>query len=167
MFGIRRPDGFGLIHSGFGLVALLAGLGVMTLRKGTRPHRRLGYVYAGSMLLLNSTALAIYDLFGRFGPFHFAALVSLATLSAGFVPVFLRRPRGAWIELHATFMSWSYVGLVAAFLAEVGVRVPGVGFGPAVVGGLVASMVIGAILIHTRVPRIVGRVSKSLPVGFR
>ena len=61
------------------------------------------------MLLLNITALMIYDLDGRFGPFHVASVISSATIGAGFVPVYLRRPRAAWIHLHANFMCWSYV----------------------------------------------------------
>jgi hypothetical protein len=106
------------------------------------------------MLLLNTTALMIYDLYGRFGPFHVASVISLATLGAAFAPVYLRRPPVAWMQLHATFMCWSYVGLLAAFVSEVAVRVPGIGFGPAVIAatGLVVGG--GAVLIHMRVPRI-------------
>ena len=29
-----------------------------------------------------------------------------------------RRPKKQWIEAHATWMAWSYVGLMAAFVAE-------------------------------------------------
>ena len=41
-------------------------------------------MYVLSMLLLNITALMIYDLYGRFGPFHVASVISLATIGAGF-----------------------------------------------------------------------------------
>lgn len=95
----------------------------------------------------------IYDLYGRFGPFHVASVISLATVGAGFVPVYLRRPSGAWLQLHATFRCWSYVGLVAAFVAEVAVRIPGVGFGSAAIASTVLVLAGGAILIHVRVPR--------------
>src|SRR5688500_19000433 len=77
MFGIRGLDSFGLIHAGFGIIALVLGLVVVVLQKGTAWHRRAGLLYAAAMLLLNGTALAIYDLFGGFGPFHIVALVSL------------------------------------------------------------------------------------------
>jgi len=113
------------------------------------------------MLLLNATALMIYDLQGRFGPFHVASVISLATVGAGFVPVYLRRPRAAWMQLHATFMCWSYVGLLAAFISEVAVRVPGIGFGAAVIASTVVVVIAGAILIHTRVPRIVMALPKT------
>ena len=49
---------------------------------------------------LNVTALMIYRLFGTFGPFHVAALVSLATLAAGVVTVVRRRPARTWVEHH-------------------------------------------------------------------
>jgi uncharacterized membrane protein len=153
MFGIRGLDPLGLLHALLGVAALAFGLALLLRRKGTRAHRRLGQAYVLSMLLLNVTALMIYDLFGRFGPFHVASVISLATVGAGFVPVYLRRPRGMWMQLHATFLSWSYVGLFAAFASEVTTRLPGVDFGPAVLAATAPVVVGGAILIHTRVPR--------------
>jgi len=76
----------GLVHLACAVVALGAGAGVLLLRKGTRRHRRLGWVYVAAMLGLNLTALLIYRLFGRFGPFHLAALLSLVTVLAGLLP---------------------------------------------------------------------------------
>lgn len=67
----------GQLHLAAALMALAAG-GLMLRRpKGTRSHRRSGWLYVASMLTLNGTALLIYRLTGRFGPFHIAALVSL------------------------------------------------------------------------------------------
>jgi uncharacterized membrane protein len=154
MFGIPGLDRLGLVHTLFGLAALLAGGAVVIGRKGTRIHRRIGRGYLAAMLLLNVTALMIYDLYGRFGPFHAAALISLATVLAGIVPILRRRPQGTWMELHATFMSWSYVGLIAAFIAEIATHVPGVRFGWGVAVATIAAVGVGAALIHGRVPRI-------------
>jgi uncharacterized membrane protein len=123
VFGIRGLDGFGLVHALIGLVALLVGLAVITLPKGTRLHRKVGFAYVTAMAALNLTALWIFDLTGRFNPFHFAAIISLATIIAGWLPVAYRRPR-EWMVLHGIVMGWAYVGLVAAFLAEIAVRVP-------------------------------------------
>ena len=161
MFGVPGLDPLGAAHTFFGVAALLLGLAVVFRRKGTRTHRRMGRAYALAMLSLNVTALTIYDLFGRFGPFHVAALISLATVVAGFIAVYTRRPRKTWLALHATFMGWSYVGLLAAFIAEIAVRVPGVRFGPGVMMTTVLVTVGGAILIHTRVPRIVSGLVKN------
>ena len=108
----------GMVHLVFSLVAIAAGGVVVLLRKGTRWHRTLGHLYATSMGGVIATALAIYDLTGRFGPFHVAALVGGFTIAGGMWTVLARRPRKHWIEAHAIWMSWSYIGLMAAFAAE-------------------------------------------------
>ena len=164
MLGIQGLDTFGLVHSLFGVAALLLGLAVLLRGKGTRLHRRLGQGYVLSMLLLNVTALMIYDLFDGFGPFHVASLISLATVVAGFVPVYFHKPRAAWMQLHATFMCWSYVGLLAAFVSEIATRVPGVGFSTGVIVATAIVVLGGAILIHTRVPRIVAGFARTRAV---
>ena len=122
MLGIRGLDAFGAVHAALGLVALICGAVVLLRAKGTGAHRRIGGLYVAAMTCLNVTGLAIYDLYGHFGPFHVAALVSLATVAAGYVALYLRRPRGSWTEVHAIFFCWSYVGLWAAFVSEVVVR---------------------------------------------
>ena len=161
MFGIRGLDALGLVHTLFGALALLFGLAVVVQRKGTRTHRRIGRAYFASMILLNATSFTIYDLYGRFGPFHTAAGISMATTAAGFLPAYLRRPRTTWMAVHGIFMGWSYVGLLAAFIAEIATRIPGVRFGTGVIGATALAMAGGAILIHTRVPKIVSTLAKS------
>lgn len=116
-------DYLGITHTLTAVAALALGPAVFVRKKGTRLHKQLGYGYVASMLLLNATALMIYDLFDGFGIFHYAALVSLATLLMGFIPVFRKRP-GNWIEWHYMGMTWSYVGLSAAALAETLTRLP-------------------------------------------
>jgi hypothetical protein len=113
------------------------------------------------MVLLNGTGLMIYDLYGRFGPFHVAALVSLATVVGGFIPAYLRQPRATWMHHHAAAMCWSYVGLVAAFVSEIATRVPGVRFGWAVVAATLGVVAVGAALIRMRVPRILREVGRT------
>ena len=111
-------DFLGLTHLTSAILAMIAGAFVIFTKKGTKNHVRLGYTYAAMMMILNATAFLIYDLFGHFGPFHWAALISLATLIAGLLPAFLQRPRHSWLELHYEFMNWSIVGLYAAFWSE-------------------------------------------------
>ena len=163
MFGIPGLDAGGLVHATIGVAALLLGLPVLLLRKGTAVHRRLGLLYVLSMVLLNVTALSIYDLFGRFGIFHWLAILSLATVSAGVLHVWLRWPARSWMELHAQLMSWSYAGLVAAFFAEIGARVPGVGFATGVIVPTIAVTAIAAVLIHRGVPRIIKERRQAVP----
>lgn len=113
----------GWLHLIASILALVFGTWVLITRKGTRAHRSVGHLYAGSMILLIATAFLIYRLFGRFGVFHVAAVVSAVTLAGGMIPAVLRRPKG-WLNLHFSFMYWSVFGLYAAFVAEVATRLP-------------------------------------------
>ncbi|MCG8436017.1 MAG: DUF2306 domain-containing protein [Gammaproteobacteria bacterium] len=106
----------GALHLWFSYAALLTGLFVVLLRKGTRLHRSLGYAYVTSMLGVNATALMIYELFGHFGVFHYAAVLSLATLTAGMVPVLVRHKN--WLQWHAYLITGSYAGLISAAVSE-------------------------------------------------
>ncbi len=124
MFDNFVSSQIGLIHLLMASLALIFGSFVLADAKGTIFHRRVGYLYALSMLGLNITALMIYSLFGRFGVFHWAAVVSLVTLFAGMIPVIVRRPAKQWLGLHFNFMYWSVFGLYAAFVAEMATRLP-------------------------------------------
>lgn len=134
-------------HIGTAVSALIIGLGVVLVRKGTRLHKQLGYAYFFNMLGLNISALFIYRLTGHFGPFHGAALASLLTLIAGFVPAYLHFPRGRWLDLHYEFMNWSYVGLIAAGVSEAATRLPSTPFWAAVAASMLGVFLIGGMLI--------------------
>ena len=123
----------GWTHTVSAVAALVVGAAVLLTRKGTRRHRQLGWAYVVSMLLLNITALLIYRLFGRVGPFHVAAVFSLATVIAGVLAgIGARRARASRnavdraraLERHYQWMTWSYVGLAAAAVSEIATRVP-------------------------------------------
>jgi len=159
----------GQLHLATAIASLVSGAVVLLMSpKGTRRHRQIGWVYAVSMLLLNGTALMIYRLFGGFGPFHVAALVSLATLVVGVGCALQAKSnrlgrdlsaRGRWVERHYYFMTWSYVGLWAAAVSEIATRVPafrprpgqGMVFGIVVAVATILVVVVGARLIRTRV----------------
>lgn len=119
-------DPLGLVHTAAAVVALALGPAIFLRRKGDRLHRRIGWAYATSMIVLSGTAFAIYDLFGHWGPFHYGAVFSMLTLAMGLLPAITRRPRGRWLEWHYAGMSWSYAGLAAAAVAETLTRLPGV-----------------------------------------
>src|SRR3982750_2213322 len=101
----------GLLHLSASIVALLSGAVVLLRRKGNAAHRRIGWVYVVSMVVLNVTALMIYRLTRSFGPFHVAAVVSLASLIAGIIPAWRRLPKNGWLDRHYSRMSYSYLGL--------------------------------------------------------
>ena len=157
----------GWIHIIAALGALLSGAAVLLIRKGTRRHRQLGWAYVVSMLLLNVTALLIYRLFGRFGPFHVGAVFSLVTVVAGAAAALGARrartgrdpvARSRALERHYQWMTWSYVGLLAAAVSEIATRMPALrprpgqemAFGITVVLATILVFGLGARLIRGR-----------------
>jgi len=103
-----------IFHTLIGPLALASGLVAIVLKKGTALHKRIGYAYALSMLLLTSSSLFIYNMFEGWGPFHYMALVSMATIFAALIPAWRYRHRANWLIWHNKMMLWSYVGLVMA-----------------------------------------------------
>jgi uncharacterized membrane protein len=118
---------FGLIHLISGIVAIIFGGGVLLMKKGTLLHRRVGYLYVASMVVLIISSFFIYRLFGTFGLFHFFSLVAIFSLVAGMLPMFKKVKTPKDYETHFTRMYWSVVGLYAAFAAESFVRIPKLG----------------------------------------
>ncbi len=109
----------GWFHTIIALIAMITGLVVVFNMKGTQFHKRIGYIYVVSMLLLNISSFFIIN-FGSFSLFHFFALFSLATVLGGIIPAIRRRKN--WFPYHFYFMSYSVVGLYCAFWAEIGTR---------------------------------------------
>ena len=116
-------DWIGALHLFASVVALASGTQVLWMKKGTHLHRKVGYVYSLSMLVMIGTAFGIYRLFGGFGIFHIAAVVSTVTLAGGMLPVLFKKPRN-YMALHFSFMYWSVIGLYAAFVSEMLTRIP-------------------------------------------
>lgn len=114
----------GGIHSFTAVLALLFGTIVISSKKGTKRHKKIGYAYVASMLILNISAFPLNGLFGGIGWFHLFILMSLPYVLIGlYFPIF-RRNDINWKVRHLEMMSYSYVGLLAAFVAELFVRVP-------------------------------------------
>lgn len=109
----------GLFHFVTSVLALITGTVVLLNVKGTLFHKRIGYVYVISMLLLNLSSFFIIS-FGGFSIFHFFAIVSLFTVLGGMYAVWKRHKN--WLTTHYYFMSWSVVGLYAALWSEIGTR---------------------------------------------
>ncbi|SOE20142.1 Predicted membrane protein [Spirosomataceae bacterium TFI 002] len=117
-------DTYGLIHLISSIIALIAGILVLILRKGTKSHMQIGYVYVMSMFLMIITAFMIYRLFGGWGIFHYSTVAILVTILLGMIPVWTKKPANKWKFQHFSFMYWSVVGLYAAFAAELLTRIP-------------------------------------------
>ena len=111
-------------HTILGFLSLFTGLYILLNRKGTKTHKLIGRIYVGSMFALNTTAFGIYELFGGFGIFHWAAIVSLFSIVGGMVVIMYRKNLKDWITTHYYFMVWSYIGLLAATSNEAFVHIP-------------------------------------------
>ena len=119
-------DNVGLLHLIFCVIALITGSLVLGLTKGTKRHKKIGYIYSASMLIVLVTAFMMYNLFGTWGIFHWTAVVSSITILCGLIPIFTRRPKLSYLSLHFSFMYWSVLGLYGAFIAEMFVRIPAI-----------------------------------------
>lgn len=151
MTDLFTTGGLGLIHTLLAVVAMLCGWRVVVMPKGNRQHKITGYVYVAAMVAMNATGLFIQSLF-QFGPFHWLALFSLATVVAGvWAARRIGRKPGAF-KMHYELMSWSYVGLLAAFVSEVLTRTPwvrsGTSFALTVFMATGIVILVGGIVIH-------------------
>jgi uncharacterized membrane protein len=112
----------GWIHIASALAALALGSFVVLSRKGTPVHRLVGLGYVFSSLLLDASALSLYEMTGHFGPFHVGAIFNMVCVLTGLSAPILRN--GDWLKWHFRWMGWSYFGLLAAAFAEAAVRIP-------------------------------------------
>ena len=142
----------GWIHVIAAMAALVVGGIQFLLTKGTPRHALLGRAYAVLMLLLNVSALATYSQTGHWGVFHWMSLSSLCTLAVGVASI-QGRYTAPSVYRHGVFMGWSYVGLVAAGVAQLTHAVMDAVLLPAV-----AVLVVGGILVHALTP------SAAIPV---
>ena len=102
------------VHTLFGVVALISGAWNLAAMKGTKRHRAVGWVYAGSMTGLILTSFGIFELFGGFGPFHVLSLVSGGTLAIALYFPLRRGHHEGWMVHHYFWIAYSYVGLIMA-----------------------------------------------------
>ena len=141
-------DTIGLIHLISSCSALLFGTLVLMLKKGTKLHVKMGYIYLISMGVLILTALMIYRLFNSWGIFHYATLFSLLTILLGMTPIWTKKPTNTWKFWHFSFMYWSVIGLYSAFGAEILTRIPRAPFFGMVGLATVLILLIGGILFR-------------------
>jgi len=110
----------GAAHVAVGLIALAGGGAILAMEKGTVQHRFAGRIYALAILLINRTALSIYDMTGRPNVFHAIAIINLTTLVMGMLALQRWRRTRDPIDLvaHQRRMAMNYVGLWMAFVTE-------------------------------------------------
>ena len=151
MIVVDWEQAFATGHVVAAVSALLAGVAVLALPKGTHIHRTIGTVYVLALVLVNVAALSLHRE-DTFGVFHALAVVSLVTIAAGLSPLLLGKRSPIVITNHAYCMTWSYAGLVAAGCGQLGAAVGrdlGAWVVPVVIGTVLS---ISAVVIFGRVP---------------
>ena len=112
----------GAIHAVLAMGCIVIGLIQLLRPKRGSGHRARGYAFVYAMLVADGTALLVFQFTGKFNILHAGAIVNLLCVTAAVIPV-LRTPRPQnWKNLHYYWMSWSYVGLIAAAATEIVVR---------------------------------------------
>jgi len=109
-------------HTVSGVAALLAGLATCVMTKGTRLHRRIGWLYSVSMyslclssFFISADILSFIEVAGmHYGIFHVFALWGTIQLSVGLYIMIRRDAFTDALEWHLYNMLWSVVGLVMA-----------------------------------------------------
>ena len=114
----------GRFHFITALISMLSGTYVLFQPKGTQLHKRFGYLYVLSMVLVCGSALGVYNITGNFGVFHTLAITGLLTLVLGISPLFLKNINSKHRIFHLWFMYYSVLGLYAAFVSELSLRIP-------------------------------------------
>ena len=121
----------GWFHTLFCFVAMFAGARNLIAEKGTPAHRYAGQWYVASMVLLNVSALFIYEPrvsrgtkidLAHFGPFHWLAIGTLVILALAYIAA-SRQNRGPFAYLHPICMVASYYLLIGGAVNEVYARV--------------------------------------------
>ena len=112
----------GGIHAALALAGIAVGAVQLLRPKGGALHRARGYFFVYAMLAVDAAALLLYRFTGSFNMFHVGALVNLACIVAGIIPMLQTQRPANWKLRHYYFMSWSYVGLMSAGMTELVVR---------------------------------------------
>ena len=142
-----------VVHFVATLFALLTGTASLLVSKGTQRHRRLGWAYVGSMLLVLATAFGIYTLFGRFGIVHWGAVGSALALLVGTSAVALRAAIQRWQQWHYLGMGTSVLSLYAALAGESTYRLlPAPYFWWSTLGPAAAVLLTGVLLLYSYYP---------------
>ena len=115
----------GAIHTVLAMLCIAVGLLQLVRPKRGPGHRARGYAFVYAMLVADGAIMLVYRFTGQFNIFHAAAIWNLISIVFAVIPV-LRTPRPAnWKLQHYYWISWSYVGLVAAAVTEFVVRTVG------------------------------------------
>lgn len=114
---------FGAFHVIMALVGLITGAYLLMVPKGTKTHKLIGYIFTIALIIVNVSALFIYDFNkGKVSIFHYLIIVSLFFLFYGLYPILPKNRKPGSIKKHFTGMIGAALGLWAAGATEYFVR---------------------------------------------
>ena len=116
-------DTKGWVHFIAATISMITGTWIVLTTKATKLHKRVGYVYVISMIIVIITSFMIYRVFGGFGLFHGFAILSTIALVGGMLPMLKKERTPKDLAQHAEVMGWSVVGLYCAFISETCTRI--------------------------------------------
>ena len=113
----------GVFHLVTAVVGLLTGAYLLLTAKGTKLHKRIGYVFSAALVIVNVSALFIYDFnHGKPSVFHYLIIVSMFCLLYGLYPMVKKTTTRGRIKQHFKGMIGAALGLWAAGATEYFVR---------------------------------------------
>ncbi len=94
-----------IVHALAAMAAFVLGLVQLAAPKGTLPHRRLGWIWAGLMLAVVVSSFGIHTIrsIGPFSPIHGLSLFTLAMLPPALLAARRHRPRQHGVAMLLLF----------------------------------------------------------------
>jgi uncharacterized membrane protein len=155
----------GTIHALLATLCIVVGAIQLVRPKHGVAHRARCYAFVYGMVVVDGAAMLLYRFTGDFNAFHVGAIVNLAAIMAAMIPMLMSPRPPNWKQLHYRFMSWGFVGLIAAATTELTVRSTALTHGQAwAVSGAATGtvMLIGACLIRRyRPPASIGDMTRT------
>ena len=112
----------GAIHTVLAMSGIAVG-SIQLLRPKRGPaHRARGYAFVYAMLIADGAAMLVFRFTGGFNMLHAGAMLNLACIVLAMVPMLRSRRPSNWKSQHYHWISWAYVGLLAAAATELVVR---------------------------------------------
>lgn len=108
------------IHIGAVILSYFTGLIVFVKPKGGKNHKNIGKIYAVSMLIGSLVTFGMYSFSGGFNIFHFFAIVTITSVSAGWYSIvkYVKTRKSKWLVKHYFNMAYSFMGLNLAAIAQ-------------------------------------------------
>lgn len=104
-----QPHWAVVLHLTTVLPAFFIGIVVMTMKKGTALHRKLGRAWGVLMMVTALSSFWLQGLFGGIGPIHIFSVMTLVSIPRGILAI-----RKGNVKVHERAMTGPFIGLCVA-----------------------------------------------------